>query len=224
MSSKVFGEGFGQSAAAMLVAAVALCAPVGSEGAEAAGGSPRIVCLGDSLTEGYTLAPEEAWPALLEQRLQGEDWPEAQVVNAGISGSTSASALARLKWQLSAKPDLLVLALGANDGLRGIDPAATKENLAATIDAAQAAGVPVVLAGMRMPPNYGQAYTAEFHALFQDLAKEKGTAFIPFLLEGVAAKPELNLPDGIHPNAAGYKVMLDHVYPFIVTALRDAKP
>lgn len=177
-------------------------APPGSEA-----GSPRIVCLGDSLTEGYGLAPEQAWPDLLQVALRRESWPHAEVINAGVSGSTSASAVSRLKWQLRHKPDILVLALGANDGLRGIAPDETRKNLAAAIDLAQSSGIVVLLAGMKMPPNYGPEYTRQFEATFTELATEKHVALIPFLLDGVAADPALNLPDGIHPNANGYEIV-----------------
>jgi acyl-CoA thioesterase-1 len=175
---------------------------------EAAGpGRPRIVCLGDSLTEGYSLAPEQAWPELLERALRRDGFPGAEVVNAGVSGSTSASAVQRLQWQLRARPDVLVLALGANDGLRGIPPSETKKNLAAAIDLAKSNGVDVLLAGMKMPPNYGADFTRAYEAIFTELAAEKDVPLLPFLLEGVAARADLNLADGIHPNAAGYEII-----------------
>lgn len=172
---------------------------------------PVVLCLGDSLTEGQGVAPEQAWPSVLERRLRTSGHPGARVVNAGISGSTSASAVSRLKWQLRAQPDLLILALGANDGLRGVDLAATRRNLDEAITLARDAGVRVVLAGMQLPPNYGPAYTRDFRALFVELAKQHEIALIPFLLEGVAARPELNLADGIHPNARGYERVAENV-------------
>jgi len=172
---------------------------------------PKVVFLGDSLTEGYEVVPEHAFPTLVGERLRARGWPDIEVVNAGVSGSTSASAVSRLRWQLRGKPDVLVLALGANDGLRGIDPRTTKKNLAEAIDVARGEDVIVLLAGMRMPPNYGGAYTKEFESVFSELAKEKNVALIPFLLDGVAARPELNLVDGIHPNADGYSVVADTV-------------
>jgi len=187
-------------------------------------GSPRIVCLGDSLTEGYSLSPEQAWPALLEQSLRKRSWPDVQVVNAGVSGSTSASAVSRLTWQLRTKPDVLVLALGANDGLRGIDPAETKKNLGAAIDLAKTNGITVLLAGMKLPPNYGNAFTASYEATFQSLASEKNVKLIPFLLEGVAADPALNLSDGLHPNAAGYVIVARLVEQYLVPVLESLKP
>ncbi|MGK0203623.1 MAG: acyl-CoA thioesterase-1 [Planctomycetota bacterium] len=183
--------------------------------------APRIVCLGDSLTEGYQVAPEFSWPSLIEKRLHAGAWPGAVVVNAGVSGSTSASALSRLNWQLRNKPDVLILALGANDGLRGIDPPVTRKNLAATIDAAKAEGIAVLLGGMRMPPNYGADYTREFQAVFTSLAAEKQVAFLPFLLEGVAARPELNQADGIHPTAAGYEIVAETVLGFLTPLLNE---
>jgi acyl-CoA thioesterase-1 len=177
----------------------------------ASGEGPVILCLGDSLTEGYGVEPEQAFPSLVEARLRANGHPGARVINAGISGSTSASAASRLRWQLRSQPDVLVLALGANDGLRGLDLAATRKNLDAAIALAQQAGVRVVLAGMKLPPNYGPAYTRDFEALYPELAKARGVALIPFLLEGVAARPELNLADGIHPNARGHERVAGNV-------------
>ncbi|MFN2426583.1 MAG: GDSL-type esterase/lipase family protein, partial [Candidatus Binatia bacterium] len=142
--------------ARLLLVAATLLVPAGSFGdvePQAAAGRPRIVCLGDSLTEGYSLAPEQAWPDLLQGALRREGWPRAEVVNAGVSGSTSASAVSRLQWQLRGRPDVLILALGANDGLRGIAPEETRKNLAAAIDLAQSNGITVLLAGTKMPPN-----------------------------------------------------------------------
>ncbi|HYC56700.1 MAG TPA: arylesterase [Candidatus Binatia bacterium] len=194
-----------RSLATAVLALFLACAPVAA--AEPAGGRPLVICLGDSLTEGYGLAPEQSYPALIEQELRGSGYPRIEVVNAGVSGSTSASGLSRLKWQLSRKPDVLVLALGANDGLRGIDLAETKKNLAATIDLAKENGVAVLLAGMMLPPNYGRDYTRTFESMYKDLARDEDVALIPFLLEGVAADASKNLPDGIHPNAAGYQIV-----------------
>ena len=204
----------GRSFAGLVLAAVTFLAPAtapGDTGKQAAAGRPRIVCLGDSLTEGYSLAPEQAWPDLLQGALRRKGWPGAVVVNAGVSGSTSASALSRLKWQLRSPPDVLILALGANDGLRGIAAEETKKNLAAAIDLAEESGIVVLLAGMKMPPNYGPEYTKQFEGTFSALAAEKKVALIPFLLEGVAGDPALNLADGIHPNAKGYEVIAQTV-------------
>ncbi len=176
-----------------------------------AGAEPVVLCLGDSLTEGYGVAPEQSYPSLLERRLRQSGHAEARVVNAGISGSTTASAVSRLRWQLKAKPDVVILALGANDGLRGLQIEETRKNLGEAIALARSRDVRVVLAGMKLPPNYGLDYTRRFEALFPALAQKHDVALIPFLLEGVAAKPELNLPDGIHPNAAGYQIVVENV-------------
>jgi acyl-CoA thioesterase-1 len=181
-----------------------------------------IVCLGDSLTEGYQVDPERAYPAVVQTRLQERGWPEIEVVNAGISGSTSASAIARLRWQLRRKPDVLILALGANDGLRGVAPQTTKINLSAAIDLAQSEDITVLLAGMMLPPNYGTDHTEAFERVFRELATDKRVALIPFLLADVAADPDLNQPDGIHPTAAGYSIVADTVIEHLVPLLPSA--
>lgn len=178
------------------------------------GGELSVVCLGDSLTEGYGVAPEDAYPSVLQRRLREAGF-EVRVVNAGISGATSASGLSRLRWQLRAAPDVLLVALGANDGLRGIDPAATRRNLAQVLELARAEEIPVVLAGMRLPPNYGPEHVKAFEALYPSLAEEYTVPLIPFLLEGVAARPELNLADGIHPNVRGYLLVVDNILPVL---------
>ena len=170
-----------------------------------------IVFLGDSLTEGYGIEKTEAFPYLFEQALKAKGYKDIKVVNAGISGSTSASALSRLKWYLRIKPTIVVLALGANDGLRGLDPQAMKKNLATAIKLAQERNILVVLAGIKVPPNYGIQYTEEFEAVYPQLAEEFKIPFIPFLLDGVAARPEMNLPDGIHPNSKGHQIIARHV-------------
>jgi acyl-CoA thioesterase-1 len=211
------------SIAALLLPLLAL--PAQATPDPAAG--PLVACLGDSLTEGYNLPPEEAWPALVEKTLRAGGWPTLEVVNAGVSGSTSASAVSRLRWQLRRKPDILVLALGANDGLRGIDLADTRKNLAAAIDLALENGIVVLLAGMMLPPNYGPEYTETFRAMFHELAAEKKVALLPFLLEGVAADPSKNLADGIHPNAAGYEVVaatvIRHLRPLLEASRAGAR-
>lgn len=178
-----------------------------------------VLCLGDSLTEGYGVAPEQSYPAVLERRLRELGHADLRVVNAGISGSTSASAVSHLRWQMRARPDVLVLALGGNDGLRGIDLASTRANLDGAIGLAREHGVRVLLAGMRLPPNYGPAYANAFQEIFPALAAKHGVALVPFLLEGVAADPELNLPDGIHPNARGYEIVADHVLEHLIPLL-----
>jgi len=189
----------------LLLALALLAAP------SAASAATTILCLGDSLTEGYGVDPAQAWPARLEERLRSLGHRDLRVVNAGISGATSASAVSRLRWQLRARPDVLILALGGNDGLRGLDLDQTRRNLGEAIALAKQSGLRVLLAGMKIPPNYGPDYTRKFERLFPEIAEREGVALIPFLLEGVAAVPRLNLPDGIHPNAEGYERVTETV-------------
>ena len=169
-----------------------------------------IVILGDSLTEGYQLAREEAFPHLVEEKLK-KAGKEVKVINAGSSGATSASGLKRLDWYLKAKPEILILILGANDGLRGLKPLDTEKNLSSVIEKAQGQGITVILGGMQMPTNYGLEYRKEFAAIYPKLASKYKIKLIPFILEGVGGKPEMNLPDGIHPNARGHSIMSETV-------------
>lgn len=168
--------------------------------------SKTIVVLGDSLTEGYHLTKEEAFPYLVEVELKKQG-KIVKVINAGSSGATSASGLKRLDWYLRTKPDILILILGANDGLRGLKNADTEKNLSSVIEKAQSQNITVILGGMQMPTNYGENYRKEFAAIYPKLAKKYNIKLIPFILEGVGGVPELNLPDGIHPNAKGHQVM-----------------
>jgi acyl-CoA thioesterase-1 len=167
---------------------------------------PRIVFLGDSLTAGYGLAKEESVPSLVERRLRSEGYPY-DVVNAGVSGDTSAGGLSRLDWSLEGDVRVLVIELGANDGLRGLPVAGMKRNLTEIITRAQSRGITVVLTGMEAPPNFGAAYTAEFRQVYRDLAKLPNVIFVPFYLDGVAGIPHLNIADGIHPNAEGARII-----------------
>ncbi len=173
--------------------------------------SPKLVVLGDSLTEGYGVARSSAFPAILEKNIKsaGKDWT---VINAGISGATTASGPSRMRWQLKSKPKMIILALGANDGLRGLNLASTEKNLSDTIEIAQKEKIEIVLAGMMLPPNYGAQYTKDFQAIYNKLAVKYKIRKIPFLLEGVAGNPKLNLADGIHPNEKGHEIIADHVY------------
>lgn len=171
----------------------------------------RLVVIGDSLTEGYGVAKEKAWPALLQDKLKkaGKSY---QVVNAGISGSTSASAPSRVAWQLKNKPEAMIIALGANDGLRGLPVIAMENNLNQAVKAAREADVKVILAGMRIPPNYGLKYSKDFAAAFGRIAKKNDVVLIPFLLEKVGGVADLNLTDGIHPNEKGHTIMAETVF------------
>ncbi|MEM8964179.1 MAG: arylesterase [Acidobacteriota bacterium] len=179
---------------------------------------PVVVFLGDSLTAGFGLSEEQAYPALIATRLAAEG-RDVRVVNAGLSGDTTAGGLRRLDWLLSQEPDVVMVALGGNDGLRALALESTEANLRAIIEQSREVGAVVVLAGMLIPPNYGPEYTEAFAAIYPRLADEYEVVFIPFLLEGVAADPELNLPDGIHPNVAGQKILAETVYPVIESAL-----
>jgi acyl-CoA thioesterase-1 len=169
-------------------------------------GVPRVVFLGDSLTAGYGLAREQSVPSLIQAHLNSAGY-RYEVINAGVSGDTSAGGLSRLDWSLDGDVDVLVVELGANDGLRGLPVSEMKRNLADIITRAKTRGITVILTGMEAPPNYGAAYTTEFRQVFRELAREQKVAFIPFYLEGVAGNPSLNISDGIHPNPAGARIV-----------------
>jgi len=174
-----------------------------------------ILFLGDSLTEGYGLEEDESFPSLIEDKLEADNLNQVSIINAGISGSTSASGPGRLQWYIRSQPDLMVLSLGANDGLRGLSIEEMKSNLSKTIDFAIANDVQVILTGMQIPPNYGPEYTESFASVFPELAKQYDIPLLPFLLQDVAAIPELNQADGIHPNVEGTKIVADTVYRFL---------
>ena len=186
--------------------------------APAHGNQRVVVALGDSLTAGLGVAPDEAWPALIEARLRREGYPY-RVVNAGVSGDTTAGGLRRVDWVLKNRPEVAVVALGANDGLRGLGTETMESNLVAIVERLRGAGARVLVAGMQVPPNYGAAYTRAFSGVFPDVARRTGSALMPFLLDGVAADPRLNLPDGIHPNAAGHRAIAEHLWPHLVALL-----
>lgn len=181
----------------------------------------RIAFLGDSLTAGYGLAENESWPAEMRAKLAAAGY-DCMVINAGLSGDTTAGGLARLDWALADDPTHVVLALGANDGLRAVPVAEMKANLDAILERLADAEVATLLAGMRAPPNMGEDYAERFSAAFRALAARHDVAFYPFLLKGVAAREELNQPDGIHPNAQGVEVMVESIWPTFETWLRDS--
>ena len=172
---------------------------------------PRIVILGDSLTAGLGLAPSDAYPSVLQRRLDGRGYA-FEVVNAGVSGDTSAGGLTRLDWSLEGDVRILIVALGGNDGLRGLPPDEMKRNLGEIIGRARERNVTVMLAGMESLTNMGPDYQRRFHDVFPALAREYRVAFLPFLLEGVAGQPKLNQNDGIHPTAEGARIIADHVW------------
>ncbi len=171
-----------------------------------------ILFFGDSLTAGYGLSPEEAFPALVERQLN-KDRNLCKVVNAGLSGETSAGGLSRIDWILRQPIDVFVLELGGNDGLRGLPLEETKKNLQAIIDKVKIKNpkAKIVVMGMMVPPNMGNDYTTQFKAIFPELAKKHKATLMPFLLEGVAGNEKLNLPDGIHPNIEGHKIVAENV-------------
>ncbi len=173
----------------------------------------RVVVLGNSLSAGYGLDPEQAFPALIQQKVDSLGWDVA-IVNAGLSGETTAGGLSRIDWLLRQRIDVLILELGGNDGLRGIATEVTKQNLQAIIDKTQARypEVRVVLAGMQVPTNLGPVYTARFRNLYPELALENTIDLIPFILEDVGGIRELNLPDGIHPTVEGHQIVAETVW------------
>ena len=179
-----------------------------------------ILFFGNSLTAGYGIDPEESFAGRIQSRLDSLK-KEYRVINGGLSGETTAGGLSRLDWFLEEEPYLFVLELGGNDGLRGIALTETKKNLLAIVDKVQAKypNTKIILAGMQIPPNMGQEYTEEFKAIYPAVAKEKNIELIPFLLEGVAGNPDLNLPDGIHPTAEGHRLVMETLWPYISKAL-----
>jgi len=178
-----------------------------------------IVALGDSLTAGLGVAPDETYPARLQARLTREGYAY-RVVNAGVSGDTTAGGRRRVDWVLRTGPEIVIVALGANDGLRGQSPQAMRANLDEIVARLRAAGARVLLAGMRLPPNYGVEFTREFADVFPAVARHAQVAFMPFLLDGVAADQRLNQADGIHPTAAGYQMIADRLWPYLRPLLR----
>lgn len=180
-----------------------------------------IIFFGDSLTAGYQLDPQEAFPARIQEKIDSLQWGYT-VINAGLSGETSSGGRNRINWILNQKTDVFILELGANDGLRGIPLSETRENLQAMINTVQSkdADTKIILAGMQIPPNLGQEYTAEFRQIFIDLAEDNQLPLIPFLLEGVAGNPDLNLADGIHPNIEGHQVVAANVWKTLEPIIR----
>ena len=188
----------------------------------ASGELPRIVFLGDSLTAGLGIGKDQAVPALIQERLRREGYAY-DVVNAGNSGDTSDGGLTRLDWSLSGKVAVLVVELGANDGLRGISPDRTRQNLESIVRTARQRDITVLLTGMEAPPNYGQAYTDQFRRTFRDVAAREHVAFMPFFLEGVAGIPALNQPDGVHPTPEGARIVAANVWRYLEPLLKKTE-
>lgn len=207
------------------VIAVLVNLAVPGGGLAAAEDAARIVVLGDSLTAGYGLGGDDAFPTRLEAALRAEGI-KARVINAGVSGDTSAAGLRRLDWALAegpeGPPDALIVELGANDALRGLDPKKVEANLDAILTQAKARGLKVLLAGMKAPPNFGRDYTEEFDALYPRLAARHDVLLYPFFLEGVAADRTLNQADGIHPNPAGVAVIVERILPYVKRLIEDS--
>jgi acyl-CoA thioesterase-1 len=202
-------------AAGVIVIGLTLYVPSAAATAER-----TIVALGDSLTAGYGLPPSEGFAARLDARLR-QAGIAARVVNGGVSGDTTAGGRARLDWLLADKPDLVIVELGANDALRGLDPSETRRNLDAIIARIKRTGARVLLAGMRAPPNLGREYAEDFNRIFPDLAKQHKVPLYPFFLDGVVADRALNQADGIHPNAKGVSVIVERILPKLLRALGE---
>ena len=182
----------------------------------------RILALGTSLTQGYGLPPGTELTALLEARLKARHI-DAKVINAGVSGDTSAGGLSRLDWSLADHPDAAIVELGGNDALRGLSPEQTEKNLGSVLAKLKAQRVPVLLLGMMAPRNLGPEYTARFDAIYPKLAKQFGVIFYPFVLSGVAMQAGLNQADGIHPNPAGEKIVADRIFPDVLKLVAEVK-
>jgi acyl-CoA thioesterase-1 len=181
---------------------------------------PKIVAFGNSLTAGLGVAPDESYPAQLAQRLL-ESGFQYEVINAGVSGETSAGGVRRIEWILKSQPTVVILELGVNDGLRGLPLKQTYTNLHTIIERLKAEGVMVILAGMRIPVNYGEDYTGEFFEMYERLAQEFALPLIPFFLEGVAAQPGLNQVDGVHPTGEGYTIVTQNVWHTLEPILKE---
>jgi acyl-CoA thioesterase-1 len=213
--------------AILLILATALAGCEGDRQEKARGPGEKaktrtIVAVGDSLTAGFGVAEEEAYPALLEKKLQADGY-SYRVVNAGVSAETSSGTLSRLEWILTMAPDIVILETGANDGLRGIDPQLAEKNIREILKVLGERQVVVLFAGMKMVRNLGPLYVAQFNSLYPRLAEESGAIFMPFFLEGVAMQSGLNQADGVHPNGAGYKKIVENLYPYVLQAIKKTE-
>jgi len=210
MSTARFKRSSAIFAVLLLAATPAFAAPV------------KILALGTSLTQGYGVPPGLDFTAVLQMRLKASGI-DAKVINAGVSGDTSAGGLARLDWSLADHPDAAIIELGSNDALRGLSPAQTEKNLSAILTRLKAAHIPVLLAGMMAPRNLGREYAAQFDAIYPRLAKQYGALLYPFMLDGVAVNPKLNQADGIHPNPAGVKIIVERMLPIVKRLVAQVK-
>ncbi|MBC7905325.1 MAG: arylesterase [Rhodospirillaceae bacterium] len=207
----------------VLVAYGAVALVVNVSAGEAMAESLRVLALGDSLTAGYGLPADAAFPVQLEKALRAQGY-DVTVINAGVSGDTSAGGRARLDWALADKPKFAIVELGANDGLRGIDPKVTEQNLDAILTRLKAEGVTVLLTGMLAPPNYGPDYAESFRQVFVRLAQRHKVAFYPFFLDGIARDPKLNQGDGLHPTREGVAVIVNRILPSVTQVLSNGGP
>ena len=210
MTYKRFKLGLGVATAFLFLAAPAWAAPV------------KILAIGTSLTQGYGLPPGTEIPAVLQAELKKKGI-DTTVINAGVSGDTSAGGLSRLDWSLADHPNAAMIELGSNDALRGIDPASTERNLSAIIAQLTAKHIAVLLLGMRAPKNFGPEYEAKFNAIYPRLARQYNVLLYPFVLDGVALNPKLNQKDGIHPNPAGVKIIIGKLMPDVLKLVAEVK-
>ncbi len=202
-----------------LVSLIVLVLQLAAGAAPAAASERVIVAFGDSLTAGLGVPVAQTYPARLGERLRREGY-DYKVVNAGVSGDTTAGGLRRVDWALRLKPDIVILELGVNDALRGQDLASVRANLEQIVTRFQEAGARVLVAGMRLPPNYGTPYADQFYRLFSEVARVRNAPYLPFFLDGVGAAPRLNQSDGIHPTAEGYALVVEHMWPYLQPLLR----
>ena len=202
-----------------LVWLLLLVLPLVAGEATAAGPERVIVAFGDSLTAGLGVPADQTYPARLGERLRREGY-DYKVVNAGVSGDSTAGGLRRVDWALRLKPEIVILELGVNDALRGQQLTSVRANLEQLVTRFQAAGARVLVLGMRLPPNYGTPYADDFFQIFGEVARARSVPHVPFFLEGVGAIPRLNQPDGIHPTAEGYALVVEHLWPYLVPLLR----
>ncbi len=196
--------------------------PTGRQAPEEEPAGGKIVALGDSLTAGLGVDRERSYPSLLQKRLAEEGY-DYRVVNAGVSGETTSGTLSRLDWILTQNPDIVILEIGANDGLRGIDLALVEDNLERILERLNDEGVVTVFTGMKMVWNLGADYTSRFNAIYPRLAAEHDVIFMPFFLEDVAAESSLNQADTIHPNEEGYRRIVENLFPYVIKAIESAK-
>ena len=207
----------------MVAVAVGMLLASGLPGHEAEAGTPVIVALGDSLTAGFGLPQDKAFPAQLEKALKARG-QDVKVINAGVSGDTAAAGLARLDWALPEDASAVIIELGANDALQGLDPAATKATLEKIITGVKGRGLPILLAGMEAPRNLGKDYVEQFRAMYADLAQRYDLILYPFFLDGVALDDGYLLDDGLHPNAAGVERIVEGILPKVEELLAKTKP